>query len=457
MGPSCRPCASALQRGWPEVSWAQACLKKQVDAIFAKEILDARAFVAKNKELPPFILQSFDTCHDLGYVMEDWHLWLSEEQFERQFGKKANSIPEVAPLLQTLKGPDGTPTTGLLVAHPTHGEMPIVKRISFVGSLLCNKLLRPEDQIRPDQALAVSNAVRKATMSGTQNGIVTKSIPKMEEVKGWLERAPAPEPQPVAAQPAAEVVEPAQDMEEIIDTVGGVNLVEALRPSAKAKAKSKTKAKAKADAHGVKRKYAQSIGGAVCVQASVCNDRGRSSSRTEVSPSDAGDGVSNRSRSPMRRVPSGRESAIMDPTSYDKLASKAREYIDDTLSLPTVLVGLPKLRSLVYQAGRTQTALESIEHRAVDALNLKAHLDLVELASQVAAPVLPNLKKNARSDILPKVCPHVREFPLQWQVQWLAVYVRDMALDTEASVKLWVDAVSPVAAGPAQPLRVHIL
>ena len=242
---------------------------------------------------------------------------------------------------------------------------------------------------------------------------------------------------------------PEQETEEIISAVGGVNLMEALRPPpvVPQKGRGRGKAKTLAAAASPKRKAlrvsAPTRGSPAPKQ--VAKAKAAAATPSAVVKEELSGG-SQRSRSPGASRGSTRESALADGT-FDKLSAKAQENIDELLSLTKVLKGVSKLKSLVYQATRTQQALESIEYKAVDALNLKAHLDLVDLASKVSVPSLPKIDRNQRSDILAQLCPHVREFPTQWQIQWLAVYVRDLPINNQQSINVWLEAINPLC-GP---------
>ena len=465
VGFACVACASALRRGWPSMSWPEAVLKKQIDTSFATEVMQARAFVKRGGSLPPFIPQSYDTEQHLGYLFEQTYGWLTTERFEAQFGKKASAIPEVSQLLQTLRGINGEPTTGLLVKLPDH-DAPIVKFFSWTGAVLSNKLLQPEHQVRPMQAEMVASTAQQAnSLEAGAATLTCKRHPCIADLQGWVDKANAaavPE-QPAPVRPP-EVPQPAREVDEVISSVGGVDLLEALRPPSSATQKGRGRGRGRGASAGVlpspkrKVKGVRSLGpGRGSPKAKVFPKAPRppAPATTAVKKEEEESDTSERSRSrsrgqaPSRAAASSRESALAAAGSGElaEKIKKAREYIDDTLSLSRVLLGAPKLKSALYNANRLLTSLESIETSAVEALELRAHLDLVELAKQVAVGLLPNIDRATRKGIFEKLCPHVRDFPAVWQIQWLAVYVRECPLDSAESINTWLQAVSPLC-GP---------
>ena len=457
----CLECATLVALSYAHRSWDSVKLQYETDALFQREFQQACRIMAGERK-QDFTPQTFTQTQKLELVLERPYLVYSEDQFAEKFAMAAKDVPGVS--VDCLRNERGESMKCVILQEP--GPYKLYAR-SVMATDLGTLLQGKEQCYRPKQGAELAAWYEadgvKQRPPGLKTGMLVSTVEELvaktkrereERAKAAAEGGgPVAEATAAPEEPEAGVEEAEEDCLE--DSVA--QLAQVVLPSAAAAAEKSKRKKTKDQNSGSSAKRLrtkQSVnedkskkkdGGAASLvgmaAAFSCVSQASSPPRSSKTEGVGPVGLDNRSSA------SSSGTAKPSASPWQRLVGNAVKYIDVLSDLGQALSGKSVL-GVLNQSLRVLEAIERTHPGNPEGITLRAKRELMEVASNVAAPNLATLERERRHGLLEKVMPHVlaSDIPLQFQLSLLTKVVSEMRLDTPSTVCDWCNAVVPFGA-----------
>ena len=440
VGRRCKLCATTVITAYADLTWEAAVLKAKVDPLFMAELKGARNVAAGAEK--SFAPQLLHLLKEVVATTEKWYWFVTAEEFAKEYAIPLSEVPELQPLVHSRCDEMGKQVSGILVPHRDQ-PWRLVRLMSSENVSVESTLMDASQHLREDQGSHLqSHLVKERSLPQLKKtGFSPAEIGEfVEAAKSKRKRVEALLPEPVTQPPeeaAPLAADPAESEDAQVSHVQSPLLASALVATQKGKS-----GKGQSRGRGGRGKRPNSIATSSChkfaKQAKVLN----AVSKTEVSDLPEAAETASKARS---RSPRGCKS-VAPSTKGLSMQDRAHECISETLSLAVVLGGCKKYKANLYNAQRLLSQLEGEAQYEPDAVALRAHISMVQIAQQINVKSLPGLTREQRDNGLTQVCPNMREpdYPDSWKAALFCVYVRDMPID---NLQDWISVVSPFAPG----------
>ena len=412
-------------------------IKTKADPTF-KSLVESCIMVFEKKKTPNFLPEGFESAERIGVLTELSMVFITEEEFFKSYGRKMQSIPALAAVMEEWCDENNEKHNGIFIRDPERPHRRVVLQ-RWCGTNWYSQVDQPSLQLRPGQARAVQELYCKDEIRCRPKPLRSGAGPAftLQQVQAFAEsvgEAAAEEPEPATPAVNLSSAQPA-DVEEIEETMAAPTFVLPSVAQAQAKAEAKTR--------GSKRKPGLPIPEPATRQRTSGRNTLTAASLAAL-PSSGESACVPSDRLSVAETVGSRSRRVNGRKDKDKLATSAEHYVEE-LSLAKILGGWACGREK-HAAERVVKALNEREQGCPEALALQSHLDLVEAALVVSADSLLNCKaeeKHTHFELLRSKVPLGSE-PPKWKFTVLASHLKEQRLSASINIADWLDTVNPL-------------
>ena len=442
VGPKCAAC-QAIAHAWPGLSWEALCAKNHTSEAFKAELQRARKVYQGRR--PAFYPQDVFEDRILHVSLSKKYLWLPHAEFVRMHGTEIEPS-DVGLVKEQVINECGILEAGYVISHQSPFKE--LEVCAVTGTGMQTKILKNEKQLRSEQGsdtLAWCHTKFETSQPKVLHSMASVDAPptpealakRVEEAKA----RPKPAPEEKATKEQMQEPEPHMSADQLLDEVDSEgerldpadllkgSAVAASAKSAKSAGKTSSESKQGKRRGSGRREQQQQQQPAKRVFSAAGKQPASGSVSLSLPPpplplpsgtSEAG----SRSRSPMSRSVC---SSTSKASGAGDLLDQHRRYMT-RIDLCRIVAGCKEGNEVNF-ARRVADALDKRSAGCAEAIELRARLQLAELAKKLQAETLTSVSRMERTEGLQARCPHMPAFPPRWAAALLLASIKDLVAD----------------------------